>query len=104
MFDLTVIFALVYPALSGVFSGLLIAALGYFKSTPDVFEPRKFFITVGIGAIVGAVAGYLGMEYASAEAWLGSIGAITAIDYILKAIWRRYLEKKALELASPAKP
>lgn len=100
--DIAAFFATcIYPIISGAFSGLIVAGLGYFKSTPEEFDAQKFFVTVGIGAVVGGVAGYTGMDYMSAQAWLISIGAITATEYFLKAIWRRFAVSKKQIVEEP---
>ena len=75
--------------LYGLLSGAITALLGYAKSVGEKFDGFKAFYTLVIGAIVGAVGGYFGMDYYSAYDWLMSIGAITVIQYAIKAIWRR---------------
>jgi len=75
--------------LCGILSGIITALFGYFKSaTEETFNLGKFVQTIIIGAIVGGVAGYYGVDYQQAYDWLASIGAITAIEYVKKGLWR----------------
>jgi len=82
--------ALLYPIGAGALSGVGIALLGYAKNVnnPENFEPAKAVQTIIIGAFIGGAAGYYGMTYTNAETWLGSIGAITIVEYLKKAIWK----------------
>lgn len=92
--------AFLQPIIAGLVAGLIASAIGYIKSNAEEFEAEKFFVTVGIGAIVGAIGGYMGISYASAEIYLANIGAVYMIDYILKAIWRRWIAPRILKQAS----
>ena len=81
---------IVVVALKGLVAGAVTALLGYAKNvTVEDFDPKKAFQTICVGAFVGAVAGYYGMDYNTAEEWLGSIGAITVFEYVKKAIIRK---------------
>ncbi|RLG43757.1 MAG: hypothetical protein DRN81_05915 [Thermoproteota archaeon] len=80
--------------LAGIASGAISALLGYAKNAGENFEPKKAIQTLVIGGFVGGVAGYKGFTYTKAEEWLESIGAITLVEYIKKAIWRRLRKKK----------
>lgn len=77
------------PVLGGIVSGCITALLGYAKSAGEMFSGTKALQTVIVGGIIGAVGGYYGMDYETAEQWMGSIGAITVINYVCKSIWRR---------------
>jgi len=75
--------------LSGVLSGITIAFFGYAKSvTEEGFDPKKALQTMFIGAVVGGVAGYYGWTYEQAYEWLSSMGLITVIEYVKKALIR----------------
>lgn len=81
---------LIYPIFAGIISGGITALLGYAKSVSvESFDPSKAVQTIIVGAFVGGVAGYTGMTYEDANDWLISIGAITVVEYIKKAIWRK---------------
>lgn len=74
---------------AGLVAGALTAVLGYAKSvTVETFDPKKAVQTLIIGAIVGGYAGYAGVTYEQAYEFFGTIGAITVIEYIKKAVWR----------------
>ena len=82
--------SLIQAILGGVVSGALTAVLGYAKSsTVESFDPRKALQTLIVGAVVGGVAGYYGMDYTQAHDYMVSVGAITLIEYIKKAVLRR---------------
>jgi multisubunit Na+/H+ antiporter MnhB subunit len=44
--------------------GIIYASLGYLKNRRD-FELRKFLRTVGVGALVGVIAPFFGLDLAS---------------------------------------
>jgi hypothetical protein len=96
------VWSLLQPIIAGLVAGLIASAIGYIKTNAEKFEAEKFFITVALGAIVGAIGGYMGISYASAEIYLANIGAVYLIDYILKAIWRRWIAPLMLKQASKA--
>lgn len=74
----------------GIVSGAITALLGYAKSsTVEGFDVEKAVQTLIVGAIVGGCAGYWGVSYTQAYEYLVSIGAITLIEAVKKAIWRR---------------
>jgi len=75
----------------GIIQGVVIAALGYAKSAGEEFDEAKFFQTIIIGAIVGGLAAYFGMAYDKMEDYLITSGGITIIEYLKKAVWRRFL-------------
>jgi len=80
--------------LGGVASGAITALLGYAKSaTVESFSVEKAVQTLIVGAIVGGFAGYWGISYTQAYEYLGSIGAITLIEMIKKAIYRAIKKK-----------
>lgn len=74
--------------LGGIFSGIITAVMGYFKSKEE-FKLKKFVQTIIIGAIVGAYMGYSGINYEQAYEYLTSIGIITLIEYVTKSVWKR---------------
>jgi len=73
----------------GLVSGVITAALGYAKSAGENFNYKKLLQTVIIGGFIGGVAGAMGISYTQAEQWLGTIGAITLVEYIMKGMLRR---------------
>ena len=100
--EIEAVWAFLQPIIAGLVAGLIASAIGYFKSNAEEFEAEKFFLTVALGAVVGAIGGYMGISYASAEIYLANIGAVYLIDYILKAIWRRWIAPRMLKQASLA--
>jgi uncharacterized membrane protein YeaQ/YmgE (transglycosylase-associated protein family) len=82
--------SVIFGILGGVVSGAITALLGYAKSSSvESFDVSKAVQTLIVGAIVGGCAGYLGVSYTEAQDYLGSVGALTLIEYLKKAIWRR---------------
>jgi len=82
--------AIAKTILLGAASGAIAALLGFAKSaTVESFDAKKAVQTIIVGAFVGGVAGYYGVEYSRAEEWLGSIGAITLAEYIKKSILKK---------------
>ena len=82
--------SIIYGILGGIVSGGITALLGYAKSsTVESFSVEKAVQTLIVGAVVGGCAGYWGVSYTQAQEYLGSVGAITLIEFIKKAIWRR---------------
>ena len=81
---------------AGAASGVVVAALGYAKAhTTEDFDPAKFVQTVVVGAVVGGVAGEMGVSYTQAQDWASSIGLITLVEYLKKAVWRTIRGPKA---------
>jgi len=71
-------------------AGAITALLGYAKSaTSESFNPRKALQTIVVGGFIGGVSGFYGMTYMETKDWLSSIGAITLIEYLKKAIIRK---------------
>jgi len=81
---------IVWGIVGGAVSGAITALLGYAKSSSvESFDVSKAVQTLIVGAIVGGCAGYWGVSYTQAYEYLGSVGAITLIEYLKKAVWRR---------------
>jgi hypothetical protein len=80
---------IVWGIVGGVVSGAITALLGYAKSSGESFDASKAVQTLIVGAIVGGCAGYWGVSYTEAQDYLGSVGALTLIEYLKKSIWRR---------------
>jgi len=75
--------------LYGIISGIFVAGAGYFKSSPvEKWEPRKFFQTIIVGAVVGGIAGARGWTYAQAHEWAATVGLIVVLEYTKKGIYR----------------
>jgi hypothetical protein len=88
---------IVQGIVGGAVSGVSVAVGGYLKNAGAEFSWRNFGETVVEGAIVGGVAGALGVSYAAAQDYLVSIGVVTLIDYAKKTLVRRvwpWLKKK----------
>jgi len=77
----------------GVISGALVAACGYAKNKGQKLNSRELTKTALTGAVVGGIAAYTGVDYFTAEAYLLNIGAITLIQYSIKAVTRRLFNK-----------
>lgn len=83
---------------AGVLGGVVFAVGGYFKNPKDAqgvrqaFDGKKFALTALTGALVGGVAGALGMSYEDANGFLytmGILGGLTAlVDTLFKAASR----------------
>jgi hypothetical protein len=84
------VWQIVWGVIAGIISGAVTALLGYAKSsTTESFDPKKAVQTIIVGAIVGGFAGAWGVPYNQAYEYLGSIGGITLIEYVKKAILKR---------------
>lgn len=83
---------ILYGALSGggiAIGGLLNArAKAQQTGTKENFDQHKFAITILIGAVVGAVGGYMGWDYNHAYVWLANMGGVALIEHYGKATWR----------------
>jgi len=76
----------------GIVTGTITALVGYAKScTAESFSPKKAVQTVIVGAVVGGIAGYHGWTFEQAYEWASSVGIITVVEYIKKAVWRLVL-------------
>ena len=64
-------------------------AQAYFKAkadgTPESFDPVKAGSTVALGAVLGAIAGGLGIPIVSAQNLLVSVGVFSAVVYVVDA-------------------
>jgi hypothetical protein len=85
-----VVWQIVWGVVAGIISGAVTALLGYAKSSAvESFDPKKAVQTIIVGAVVGGFAGAWGVTYQQAYEYLGSVGAITLIEYVKKAILKR---------------
>jgi hypothetical protein len=75
--------------LVGACLGAVTALTGYAKSVGEKFDYQKAFQTVVVGAVVGGFSSYSGMTYQQSFDYLTNIGAITLVEYLKKAVWRR---------------
>jgi len=82
-------FEVVKGILVGACLGAVTALIGYAKSAGESFELEKAIQTVIVGAFVGGFGSYAGMTYQQSFDYLTSIGAITVVEYLKKAVWRR---------------
>lgn len=81
----------------GALSGIGYAVLGYLKSGED-FDEQKFVTTIVIGAVVGAVAAYYGLDYNTAYDWLLTVGAVAVVEILVKALWKRFVKSIAASI------
>jgi len=85
-----VLWLIVKGVIAGVFSGVITALTGYLKSSAtEDFDPKKMLQTLVVGGFVGGVAGFYGVSFEQAYEYLSSVGAITLVEYVKKAILRR---------------
>lgn len=99
---------------TGVLSGLFASVVGYLKNKPiGSWDWQYASTSLVIGALIGGVAGYKGIQFADAQTWLESLpvwaGLTTLVDMGVKALWRHIgsgLVKKGLgtETTPPANP
>jgi len=84
-FDYTVV-------LTAIIAGLTYALSGYLKTVGEKWDWLKFFTTVVIGIVTGAVVAYSDWELDMAYNFIISLGAIAIVENILKAIWRKIVK------------
>lgn len=74
----------------GALTGSIYAVLGWLKSKRP-FNARKFGQTVALGAVVGALAPFAGIEVneATVETYASITGLIVLVQTILQGLWRR---------------
>lgn len=73
-----------------VLVGLFYAGLGYLKNRGrEDFEAKKFLRTVAVGAVVGLVAPYIGLDLANFESVATTTGIIVLLQTILQAMVRK---------------
>lgn len=89
--------------LSGVLAGAVAAVVGWIKHREwEQFHGPAFVKTVLIGAILGGVAGGLGVSPIEAQTLLMDLGLFAAVvafaEFLANAIWRRVI----LPLAAPS--
>jgi len=72
--------------------GVVIAFLGYAKSSDpnQPFSPEKLVITPLTGALAGIVMAFWKVDYGSALVWMANTGVLTWIEFIGKAVVRRF--------------
>jgi hypothetical protein len=83
----------------GAGNGAAFAIFGYIKANKiEDFDTKKFLLTIIIGAVIGGVAGFSGMTFVNAEAWLINMGILTGLIFFvengIKIIWRRFFKKE----------
>lgn len=76
-----------YSVLIGVF----IAFVGYAKTDPfEPFDAVHFLVTPLTGIFAGMIMAVLKVSYSEALTWLANAGIITLLDYVGKALVRRF--------------
>lgn len=82
-----------------VLAAIIYAVFGYLKSTTqEGFQPVKFISTIAIGAIIGIVFAFGGLEVTqeAVAIQLAAYAGMTAvIEDIVKSIWRRIFPEPA---------
>jgi len=74
----------------GAVSGAIAGMLGYCKNASvETFDVKKFVQTVIVGAVCGGCASYWGVSIDQAHEILTTTGALTLVEYVKKAVWRR---------------
>lgn len=75
---------------AGAANGIILAVVGYAKNRPqgEDFDKAKLLQTAVVGCVVGGAAGYGGITYMQSYEWLGSMGVITLVECVKKAIIR----------------
>ena len=73
-----------------MFVGAIYGFLGYLKSRKP-FNPRKLAFTVAVGAFVGLVAPYTGIELneTSVESYATATGMVVLLQTVLQAMLKR---------------
>ncbi len=76
-----------------ILAAIVYAVFGYLKSTTqEGFEPTKFLSTIAIGAIIGVVFAFSGLQVTqeAVAIQLAAYAGLTAvIEDVVKSIWRR---------------
>ena len=81
--------------IEGLGSGLVIALLGYAKSAKaEDFDWQKFGLTTLVGAIIGAIAGFMGTTYDATMQMTLFAGITTVVDNVIKAVYRLFAQPK----------
>lgn len=89
---------LLYSIAAAVVYGLA----GYFKSSGESFDKKKFLTTVAIGVVVGIIMAYCKLSYEGAYNFALSAGIIAIVENVLKAIWRRGIKRQPkVEVVQP---
>jgi len=73
-----------------VFLGVIYALMGYAKSMGEAFDPEKFIVTPITGVFAGIVMAYYGLPYSEALTWLANAGVLSLIEFVGKALVRRF--------------
>lgn len=88
--------AILIAILSGVLAGVVAAIVGWLKHREwESFDGPAFLKTVLIGAILGGIAGGMGITPIEAETFLVGLGLFAAVitfaEWLANIIWRRLL-------------
>jgi NAD/NADP transhydrogenase beta subunit len=79
----------------GAVSGVVANLIGYFKQKEvPQYDGVQLVQTVLIGAVIGGVASFQGIQYTDAEGLLAGMSVLTGLtavtEQVAKAIWRRF--------------
>lgn len=78
--------------LKGVWLGVIATLIGWLKNTnPGEFKWRGLIMKVPIGAFIGGLAAWKGMEFTQAAEWASGIGLIAIVEQVIKMVVRRFL-------------
>lgn len=91
---------------TGIVSGFIASLVGLLKSgNLKDFDFQRAINVLVIGAVIGAVAAYKGVQFADAEAWLATLpvwaGLSALIEMAIKAIYRKVFPDKATPPVEP---
>lgn len=71
--------------------GVFIAFLGYAKTNPlEHFDPVHFIVTPITGLLAGIVMVFFNVDYSEAQTWMANAGVLFLLDFIGKALVRRF--------------
>lgn len=74
-----------------VFIGVFIAFAGYGKTDPnEPFDAMHFIVTPITGVFAGVIMALLKVSYSEALTWLANAGVVVILDYVGKALVRRF--------------
>jgi len=85
---------IIINVIAGASTGVGVAVAGYWKTEEkEKANYVKLAETAFVGAIVGGVGGFLGLNYNNAFTYVTNTGLITIIQYTGKIIVRKILPK-----------
>lgn len=89
---MTEILSQLQPLITAIIGAVIYSLSGYIKNKstePTTFDPKKFFVTLGIGAAIGATSYLLNLSYDTALQTLINTGAVALLETWLKIAYRK---------------